>query len=274
MQQFSHQGNTLGIETVGTGANSVVWLHGFCESSQIWHDLVASWPGMQHILMDHSGMGNSSWQHPHTIAGVAEAVHAALENRGIRQPVLLMGHSMGGYVAMAFAARYPEKVAGLGLIHSHPFADSEEKQQNRRKSMDFISRQGSGPFVRQLIPALFSPAFSENNPARLNAMITEASGYAPAAIMACQEAMASRPDLSEVMAGLQVPVLMVVGKSDQTIPYDRSVAQLSLPAVADIHILEGVAHMAMYEAPEALLAAVRNFSELCGLAAVNAHNPG
>ncbi len=85
--------------------------------------------------------------------------------------MVLIGHSMGGYISMAFAEKYPDKLSGLGLFHSSSYADSPEKKESRDKNILFIQKNGAALFVEQAIPGLFSDEFKSEHPEEIRRLI-------------------------------------------------------------------------------------------------------
>lgn len=243
---------------------AVVLLHGFCEDSRIWEDFRVDLIEEKYrvICIDLPGFGQSEVIPDITISGMADAVAAVLKSLKLEQ-VVLIGHSMGGYVSLAFAEQYPELLAGLGLFHSQARADSDEKKAARQKSVDFILRQGSALYVKQTIPGLFAPKFSSSNTFLIEKLTFRASRYEPEGIVAALHAMKNRPDRSVVLEQVQCPVLFIIGKLDTAIPEENSMAQTHLPQVADIHILEKVSHMGMFEATKQTQSIVRQFVKFC-----------
>jgi pimeloyl-ACP methyl ester carboxylesterase len=252
MPVLQHNNRQLHYTDNGSGP-ALVFIHGFCEDSGMWDGLAGHFKDRYRVIcVDLPGFGRSDVANDITIKGMAEAVHAVVEALQ-PGPVALLGHSMGGYTALAYAEAWPEQVSALGLIHSHPFTDSEEKKEGRAKSMEFVERNGSEPYVKQLIPSLFAPAFSEKNKTLLQALTERAAQYPPEGICAALDAMRLRPDRSEVLRTAAFPVLFVIGTEDQAIPAELSKQQTALPPVASIHYLEGVGHMGMFEAEEEVL---------------------
>lgn len=242
----------------------VVLLHGFCEDSRIWEDFKTDLIEEKYrlICIDLPGFGQSEVIEDISIAGMADAVAAVLKSLKVSRSVLI-GHSMGGYVGLAFAEKYPELLSGLGLFHSQARADNEDKKKAREKSVDFILRQGSALYVKQTIPGLFAPKFAGSNTFLIEKLTFRASRYQPAGIVAALNAMKNREDRSAVLEQLQCPVLFIIGKLDAAIPEENSLAQTHLPKVADIHILDKVAHMGMFEATKQTQAIVRQFVHFC-----------
>lgn len=236
----------------------MVLLHGFCEDSRIWQDWLSFLPGRPYVLVDLPGFGGSGYAANLSMERMAEDVKALLDHLSIKKCVLV-GHSMGGYVGLAFAGRYAERLAGLCLFHSHPFADPAEKKAGRLKSIEFIQKNGHILFVRQLFPGLFADAHLNRYKKVVDKLIHHAANYAPEAIIAALEAMRNRPDRSEVLRDLPCPVLFFIGKSDEAVPLELSLAQAHLPAMADIRMYPKVGHFGMYEAQRETAEAMREF---------------
>ena len=170
---------------------------------------------------------------------------------------------MGGYVGLAFASLYPDRLLGLGLFHSHPYADTPETKEARLKRKQFVEQNGSAPYVRQVIPGLFAPESVKQHQPLIEKLISNAEQYPSAGITNALQAMHDRPDRSEVLERLDVPALFIVGKKDQAVPESFSMKQLSLPDTSAIYIDEEVGHMGMFEAPESCLQNIRAFIHLC-----------
>jgi pimeloyl-ACP methyl ester carboxylesterase len=178
----------------------------------------------------------------------AASVKAILDQENI--PVCcLVGHSMGAYIGLAFAAAYPEYLTGLGLFHSTSYPDSAEKKNAREKSIAFIESYGSGPFIEQSIPGLFSEDFKKTHPEKIAAIVHQYANSNPVSLIAYYRAMIDRPDRTELMKSIQVPVLLVLGDQDKAVPFEDGLRQSYLPQICYIHILQRVGHMGMLEYP-------------------------
>jgi len=224
----------------------IVWLHGFGEDNRVWNEFIALFDKNQHILIDLPGLGASDVLVRSSVEKFAEVVHAILEKLDIKS-AYLVGHSMGGYVGLAFAKKYPAYLKGLALFHSQPFTDTEEKKLNRLKSINFVKSNGTAPYMKQLIPVLFADSYRKENPTLIQQLIERASHYSPDGIIQCLQLMHDRPDSSVVLSQCDFPVCFIVGTEDKAVPNENSLNQLYLPAIADIHILEGIAHKGMFE---------------------------
>lgn len=240
----------------------LVLLHGFCEDSSMWEAVPEDVADCRLIMIDLSGFGNSELRPNYTIEWLADSVRSVLDELQIARAVVI-GHSMGGYVGVAFAAKYPERLLGLGLFHSHPFEDSAEKKNDRQKSMQFIQANNHVLYLKQLIPNLFAPPFVSSNRLLIDKLILQATAYGPAAIIAALEAMKNRPGYRQVLSDIRVPVLFIIGGMDKTIPAEWSLEQTILPAIADIHILPKEAHMGMYQYRKVTNMAMESFAKFC-----------
>jgi pimeloyl-ACP methyl ester carboxylesterase len=261
MQFVKFQDKKIAYRIQGRG-QTLVLLHGLCEDGTIWDDFIKLLPDFQIIRPDLSGFGASDILAEHSIDLMADSVKAVLDHLNI-QKCIVIGHSMGGYVAMALAQKHPELMAGLGLFHSHPFADSEDKKAERLKSIDFVKKNGHIIYVKQLIPKLFAELFATSNEFLINSLIHKATQYPPETIIGAQEAMLNRPDLSHILRGIACPVLLIIGKQDKTVTYDISLRMLPLPTTAEVLILPKVAHMGMFTAKDKAAKTIRHFAELC-----------
>ncbi len=261
MQYIQFKGKKIAFRVQGKG-QPLVLLHGLCEDSTIWDDFIKNLTDCQIIRPDLSGFGESEILPEHSIELMAESVKAILDELNIAQCVLV-GHSLGGYVSMAFAEKYPSVLKGVGLFHSHPFEDSDEKKAEREKAIEFIQKNGHILYVKQLIPKLFAELFATSNEFLINSLIFKASQYQPDTIIGAQKAMLSRTDKSDVLKNMKCPTLLIVGKQDKTVPYDLSLKMLPIPNLADIHILPKVAHMGMFTARDKTMKIVKQFVEFC-----------
>ncbi|PSR11481.1 MAG: alpha/beta hydrolase [Bacteroidetes bacterium] len=263
MKTINFGGAPVAYQVEGKGF-PVVLLHGFCEDSRVWEDFKQDLleENFRVVTVDLPGFGRSApVAHP-SIRYYAEAVLAVLTERKLEEMVVI-GHSMGGYTALALAELAPKRLRGLGLFHSQPYADAPDKKDARQKQIKFIEQQGHQHYVKQLIPKLFALPFSQSNPFDLDKLIHRAARFSPAGIIGGLQAMTNRPDRSEVLKTMACPVLFIVGAEDEAVPPAASRDQLALPAVASIHILPKVAHMGMLEATRATQLIVRQFVVFC-----------
>jgi pimeloyl-ACP methyl ester carboxylesterase len=241
---------TLFFRDIGAG-NPILLLHGFAEDSTVWdNQAVALSNTCRLILPDLPGSGRSAaLTTPISIENLASDIKGLLDRLEIDRCTLI-GHSMGGYIALAFAALYPERLNALGLFHSTAYPDTEDKRNTRRKAIDFIRANGSAPFIRQSTPNLFSAWTREHHPELIDNTIAKYSGFAPGSLIAYYDAMIDRTDRTNELRQFTRPVLFIVGRDDNIIPLQHSLEQCHLPSISHLHIVENAGHQAMLEQAE------------------------
>ncbi|MDO8366170.1 MAG: alpha/beta hydrolase [Saprospiraceae bacterium] len=240
----------------------LVLLHGFCEDHSVWSPIRSLLKSTALILVDLPGFGKSELPAKTDMGAYAEAVLAVLDAERIDRCVMI-GHSMGGYAALEFADRWPERLAGLGLFHSHPFEDSEERKNVRRRGIETLQAGKRDLYVAQLFPNLFAPKFLEQHPDLLNELIANGKKQSAEGIAAALQAMLSRRDHQETLSKTKCPVLFLLGEQDSVVPPEKGFKAALLPEVADLHLLSQAAHMAMYECPEETAGISNSFWDFC-----------
>ena len=159
----------------------------------------------------------------------------------------LIGHSMGGYITLAFVEKYGESLSSFGLFHSSAYADSEEKKTVRRKGIAFIKEHGAFEFLKTSTPNLFSPRFKEEFPEIVKEFIQSLNNFLPESLVSYYESMIKRPDRTAVLKKTQMPVLFIMGEFDNAVPMQDSLEQSHLPERTYINILHRSGHMGMME---------------------------
>lgn len=238
------------------GAGSpVMLLHGFGEDGNVWnHQIKLLSENYNLIIPDLPGSGQSEMlEGKCSIVDYAEVVKA-IADKAIFQnknknnlQFSLIGHSMGGYITLAFAEKYPELLNAFGLFHSSACADDEAKKATRRKGIQFIEKNGSKAFLKTCVSNLFSEETKEKRPELLTELLNIGEHISPQALIQYYEAMILRPDRTSVLESFPKPVLFVIGKYDNAVPLNISLQQCSLPAISSIHILQNSGHMGMWE---------------------------
>lgn len=248
-QRITFNNSVIFYRTIGTG-KPVVLIHGFGEDGDIWGKQVDFLKDkFQLIIPDLSGSGKSailSLQRAVGMEEYAEVIRAILAEEKIEQCVML-GHSLGGYVTLAFAEKYPGLLSSFGLVHSSAFADSEEKKQARLKSIDFIKKNGAYDFLRTSIPGLFSKEWAQGHQSEIEALVEKSKNFAAEALVQYYQAMINRPDRTHVLKTSNGPILFIIGEHDNAVPFSHSLQQCYLPVESHIHILRNSAHMGMWE---------------------------
>jgi pimeloyl-ACP methyl ester carboxylesterase len=230
----------------------VILIHGFGEDSHVWDKQVNFLKDKYRLIVpDLPGTGASPLLQKEnvTMSDYAILIKELLDEEKIEK-VTMLGHSMGGYITLAFAEKYPEMLTAFGLLHSGAFADDEEKKATRRKGIKFIQENGAEAFLKTTTPGLFYDA--EKSKTDIEATIQKGKSSSAEALVQYYEAMISRPDRTNVLKTFPNPVLFIIGEHDKAIPFAQSMKQCHLPSVAHIHILRNSAHMGMLEETEKL----------------------
>lgn len=232
---------------MGSGV-PVLLIHGFAEDGAVWDEVAERLGTVCRLLIpDLPGSGRSELPAGTlSMESLAATLQALLDEEKIGRCVFI-GHSMGGYISLAFAESYPERLMALGLFHSTAYADSEEKKVNRRKSIEFIRQHGAAPYIRQSTPNLFAAETREDRPALVEEMIRRYSDLPGNSLIAYLSAMMQRPERLSVLEQFGGPVLFIIGEKDQVVPLDQSLKQSHLPRIAQVGILPGAGHMGMLE---------------------------
>jgi pimeloyl-ACP methyl ester carboxylesterase len=229
----------------------VVFVHGFCESKDIWKTFAERLSANYRVIcLDLPGFGESMLDKEQvSMEWFADEVQQLMKLLSI-QLFTFVGHSLGGYVGLAYAEKYAQHLNGLCLFHSTAYADSEERKINRDKTIAFIHKYGADMFTQSFIEPLFllkNRQALKNEIAELKSIAKESSGKG---IIATTAAMRDRPDRTHVLASSKIPVLIIGGKNDATIPIAKLEELSQLSSVIQLAEIEDCGHMGMYEQKE------------------------
>lgn len=254
MWKVNVHGIQLAYERAGRGT-PLVLLHGYPLDHTIWEAIV---PLLQDdfdlILPDLRGFGQSTApEKPYTLEEMAEDIAALLDHLAIPRSALA-GHSMGGYVALAFARLYPQRLSGLALVASQAAADTPERRAGRYQTIEAIQRQGVEEVARTMSERL--TANTELVP-RLRDLIRQ---QRPVGLIGALRAMAERLDATAWLASLSCPLVLIHGQADGLIPVERAREIQTLVPQATLVEIPAVAHMPMLEAPEMTAEALRRLA--------------
>jgi pimeloyl-ACP methyl ester carboxylesterase len=240
---------------------TIVLLHGFTESQKIWNRFVkALSKEFRVITIDLPGHGKSECvADVHTMELQADVVHAVLKKADVVKSVMI-GHSMGGYITLAYARKYPKNLKGICIFHSHCFADSSEEKGNRDRTIELVRNDKYG-FILKFIPGLFPDEVRENYSKEISILVKEAGKMTKEGIIAALEGMKIRVDQSRFLDSTKLPVLFILGLKDTKAPLPRLWEMISLPAHAESLILKETGHMGYIESPEKTLQTIRHFSQ-------------
>lgn len=248
-RSIQFDGIAVRYSTEGTG-RPVVLLHGYLLSGEAWKplsDLLAA--TFRVISVDIPGHGESGVAgDTHSMEFIAEAVRAVMDDAGEKK-VLLAGHSMGGYAALAFAEKYPGMLAGYILFHSHPYADAPESIAKRMREIEVVMAGKKNI----MYPANISMMFAESNlntmPSALAELRKLASANPAGGIIALLNGMMVRPLRTSVIEKGEVPLLWILGRSDRYFSPEAAMRDIKIPANAQVVILEKSGHLGFIEEP-------------------------
>lgn len=242
---------------------TVVLLHGFLQNLDVWSSYVLSYMrDFRVITIDLPGHGHTdSYGEVHSMDMMARVVKTVLDEAGVNQCVMV-GHSMGGYVALAFAEKYLYSLRGLGLINSHALSDSESHRESRQAVCEQV-KENRASFIVNFVPSLFDSA----NRAALSQDIKDLQEQCletrTESIIAAQMGMMNRPSRIAVLEKLEIPVMFIYGKNDNRIPIEIAITQAMIPSHSEILLLDHVGHMSFMEEREYVKPRIKNFVETC-----------
>lgn len=261
-----------GWKKPGIGDNEahkvIVLLHGFSGSSVYWHQ-VAPILAEQHrvIVPDLRGHGESEVpEGTYTMEIMADDIAGLLKALNIDR-VVLLGHSLGGYVTAAFIERYPDMLDGYGLIHSTVLPDADEVKQKRTSDIEQIRQNGFKTYLGSLVKKLFSPMHLKSLAEEVGHIMEVGLHTTPEGAMRTLEGMMQRPDRSDVAAKSPLPALLVAGAEDSIVAPERTFSikrahstkkDIEAPLILE-KTFTGVGHMSMVEVPDQLAQVIGSF---------------
>lgn len=242
---------------------TVVLLHGFLQNLDVWSSYVLSYMhDFRVVTIDLPGHGHTDcFGEVHSMDLMARVVKTILDEAGVNQCVMI-GHSMGGYVALAFAEKYPYSLRGLGLVNSHALSDSKSHRDSRQAVCSQV-QENRASYIVNFVPTLFD----DHNRAALSQDIKDLQDQCletrTEAIVAAQMGMMNRPSRIPVLQQLEVPVLFIYGKNDNRIPLEIAISQAMIPHHSEILLLDNVGHMSFIEEREYVKPRIKNFVDTC-----------
>lgn len=256
MQDFiNYKNSKIAYSDVGKG-NTVVLLHGFLENSTMWNDIVDELSIRNRVIcIDLLGHGNTDCiGYVHTMNDMAEAVKQVLKSLKIRRSIFI-GHSMGGYVALAFAEKFYKNIKGLCLLNSTAQADNEERKELRKRACE-MARKNHEPLIKMSITNLFSEnkrleLTKEIEQVRNEALKVTVRGY-----IAANEGMRLRENKEAVLETIDKR-LIIVGKKDPVLNYESNLDEAKRTNTPLIELPNG--HMSHLEDKDETLKTLKTF---------------
>lgn len=239
----------------------VVLLHGFCESRRMWHYFAEKLSERFRVICpDLPGFGDSPIGGDRiSLEEVAVQLEEWMEENHIADPIII-GHSLGGYVALALLELMGNSIKAIGLFHSTAFPDDEEKKGMRDRTIVFLKKNGVEKFVTSFVPPLFPEKRREELSSEIESAIEDAKRSSLNGLIAYAGAMRDRKDRLYILKNYTGPKLLIAGTEDSAVKIEASRAQQD--AFSHYIELPSVGHMGMVEEREKTLDILRKFCEL------------
>lgn len=252
-----------GNSEVTKGNPPILLIHGFGEDHCIWKHQIEFLSKHYRIVAPnlpgvHCKPLHIHHSHAPSLRNYVEVLHELMHSLHIEKYYIL-GHSMGGYIGLAFADYYVNHVVGLGLVHSTTFEDSPAKKESRLKIAEFLFEHGTQKFLETATQNLFGNAFKQAHPEQIQDVIDSACDISPEAMVQFVMAMRNRKAHTHLLTQKRIPIWMIVGEEDIAVPIEDSLQQTQLLPPNNVMILKQVGHMGMLEATEEVNKALLGF---------------
>lgn len=238
----------------------IVLVHGYLETLEIWSSFAGKLAGKFRVIsVDLPGHGDSDiFDDVHTMEFMSAAIRDLVQSLGTEK-VFLTGHSMGGYVTIAFADLFPDMLAGYCLFHSHPFADSQEVLVKRKLDINVVSKGEKDQLIKTSISRMFATPNLQKFSGALQRSMKVGSSVPAKGITAVLRGMMARPSRLSVMEAGRIPCLWILGAMDNYINCEQIQTKVRLPGNAEVHILKNSGHMGFIEEEELALKILGSF---------------
>lgn len=258
---FSFEGGKIHYSDSGEGS-AIVLLHGYLESLEVWNGFGQKLARKFRVIsIDLPGHGLSDvYGETHSMEFMALSVRSLIDNSKIGK-VVMAGHSLGGYVTMAFLELFPEKLRGYCLFHSHPFADTMETIEKRKREIRIVREGKKNIIYPENLTRMFANLNIEKFQKELEQLKSIASKLSDNGIIAVLNGMMSRPSRLSIMEDGKVPCLWILGLMDNYINSDLIRKNVSLPENVKVLLLENSGHMGFIEEEERSVEAITAFVE-------------
>lgn len=245
-------------------SKNLILLHGFCESKDMWNAFEVELSKQFNVYcLDLPGFGDFHFDVTDlSIDDIAHIVQNEINALQIDNYVIL-GHSLGGYVALEIAKLFPNKLKGLGLFHSTAFADSKERVEKRNDVIRFIEKHGAKVFGKSFIPQLFYQSKRAECKPDILKLSEIAANTSDITLVEVTKAMQNRNDNTNLLKQIEIPVLFIIGKNDPTAILEDSLNQIQMPKDSTIHLLDNCGHMGMFEQKAKTIKQVKSFVDYC-----------
>ena len=256
-----YNGGKIFYSDSGAG-DSIILIHGYLESSDIWNGFAEKLAKKFRVIsIDLPGHGRSTiFSECHSMEFMASAINTLMASLDIKR-AFLAGHSLGGYVSLAFLDMFPERLTGYCLFHSHPFADSPETRTKREHEIRFVKAGKKYLMYPNNVSMMFADENLTRLPEELQRSKEIASQIPDAGIIAVLNGMMGRPSRVNIMEQGRVPCLWILGKMDNYIPCETVQTKIKVPSNAKVVVLENSGHLGFIEEEDKSVEIMSSFVE-------------
>jgi pimeloyl-ACP methyl ester carboxylesterase len=256
---FPYKGGRIYYSDSGSG-HAIVLIHGYLESSESWNGFAVDLASKFRVInVDLPGSGKSDiYGDTHSMEFMAGAIKGLIDHLGIAKG-FLTGHSLGGYVTLAFLELFSERLSGYCLFHSSPFPDTTETTEKRKREIEIVKKGKKNLMYPENVTRMFAPSNLEKFAKELERSKDIASRIPEGGIIAVLNGMMIRPSRLSVMEEGRAPCLWILGVKDSYIPCEKVQAKVNLPVNAKKVILDKSGHLGFIEEKEKSLKALTDF---------------
>jgi pimeloyl-ACP methyl ester carboxylesterase len=254
------QDTNLFVEDLGSGV-PLLLIHGFPLNQEIWRPQIEALSANARVIaLDLRGHGQSPpTESPYSMDLLADDCAGVLEVLNVDQPVVICGHSMGGYISFAFYRRHPEKVGGLILAATRAGADSEEGKLNRDKAAQLTEEKGTQPVIDSMLPIIMATQTHREKPELVSQVAGIMKKTSTNGMIGALLGIKTRPDSTPTLGQIKVPTLIIHGEGDQIIPLSESEAMHAKIPDSKLEILPNAGHLPNLEQIHSFNKAVESF---------------
>lgn len=243
---------------------ALMLVHGFPANVHMWRYISGELAQNYTLLMPNFFEHDGDWLKDGRtdMNTLASCINDILEHEQLSE-IVYAGHSMGGYMGLAFAAKYPHKLRGLSLIHSSPLSDDESRAEGRKKTIAILEKGGKAPFLKIMVKALFPITFNKSHPEIVERQTNEAIAVNDTSLIAFYRAIMLRTDTTQVTHNASFPVQNIIGDCDSLAQPNKELTPQNISFINFVSVYEGIGHMAMLEKPELVLKDLQHFISYC-----------
>jgi pimeloyl-ACP methyl ester carboxylesterase len=235
-----------------TGNGPALFLiHGFPANYLLWRNLIPVLEQRFTLILPNFFEHENDWLTTEGLTStslLADAFFEIMQHENL-DSISIIGHSMGGYMGLSFAQQYPKNLIGISLCHSSVHPDDTSRSESRKKTISILEKGGKLPFLKKMVPALFSNTYNENNKDIVNQQYLEAINVNDQSLVAFYKAITHRPDFSMVAEKNSSVFQHIIGEKDSLANLTVELSQSSHSFVTFVNIMRNDAHMGMLENP-------------------------